>query len=357
MDPYMKTKTLDKSNCLRVAIYNNNLCVIKYLIEEFGMDVDKKCLLDASIYQNLDIIKYFVEDRKMDIMYEDDDGHNCLMIACAHNPNVEVIKYLINGLKMDTQKTNIDGSNCLTLSLHFNKNFNVTRYLIESTTISINSINLLNFEIDKYISILEILRKNPQRINEYVKIGVKKYGPKCVFKKENNKNIHHVNPLIFDNESRKLTGINGFKFKFDVFMMFANKLGCQLMLENLIDFCSDDFCSDDLCTSDYNDNDIIIEKNELLFYNNGKPYYGSKKIVYESILLLNDTGFLSYNDEEPIILSLSVDVPQYIMELYIDSCYDKIFEMNKVNKEDYVKFLTLTNIQQNIYQLNIWKYN
>jgi hypothetical protein len=85
---------------------------------------------------------------------------------------------------------------------------------------------------------------------------------------------------------------------------------------------------------------IIIdfsEKPEILFIHNNITYYGSRKIVYGNIYLLDDVTHWDLN--EPIVLD--VDVPKYIILLYIQSCYDGIFDINDIDKDDFKQFLNL----------------
>jgi ankyrin repeat protein len=336
----VNVKTYDGSNIFRICCRNNNLRVIKYLIEKVGADVHyvdpggDNCLLDVSTHQNVDVVKYIVEDLKFDIGYENEIGIDCLLAACAANPNIDTIKYMINDLKMDVEKVNIDGSNCLTLSLHLNENLDVVRYLIESTDVPVK---LFGLEISRYVAILRILHKNPRRINEFVKRGIRLYGNKCLFEKNKNGKLKGiVNPLIFDNDMRLLLHINPFKFKYKTFVRFADALKCRLKLEDTMIY-EKHYALEDMQTSDIEDDECVGELNDLLFYCNDIPYYGIRQKVFESMLLFNDTEYLSHC--EPV--KLSVDIPEYVMNLYVESCHNGLFSIDKIKTEDFVRFLNL----------------
>lgn len=335
-------------NCLKNACCNNNLKIIKYLITEMGMNINyndmietertNNCLLDASMNPNLEVIKYFIEEMRMDIEYSNDIGNNCLLIACALNKNVEIIKYMIEELKMDTNKLNIDGTNCLTLCLHLNKSLNVAKYLIECTNIPIK---LGNLRRNEYISCLQRLQSNQQRINEFITKGIESYGTKCVFKKDDNITRFFVNPLIFNYEIRKLLNVYFFECEYESFVFFADVLGCKILLEeDVMNRNTSDSETNDTETSDSETS--VIETNhctkELLFLHNNTPYYGSRDIVYRSILLLRDTEYLNHDNP----MNLSVNAPEYVIRLYIDSCYSGKINIDQfILPEDFVDFLKL----------------
>ncbi len=340
MNPFQTL--LKKQNCLTLACQRNNITVIKYLIEEKMMDPfyqDAKgynCLMWACYINNLDEIKYLINVMRIDKIKNDDkknhthdNNYSYLITACRNNTDVNVLKYLIEEIGLDMNHLDSNGNSCF-YHAYSNENLDVIKYLIECTTIRIK---LYDLPLSYYKSILKHLRLNSQRINEFIKKGIKIYGTVCVLKGT----MFYTNPLVFDIEICELIDLNPFKFEHHVFTRFADTLFCKLLLEDVMNFCySDKNDIENVKNIQEIDNNI----NQLLFYHNGIPYYGSRKIVYESILLLNDINFLNHNNnDEPI--NLLIDVSSYIIKLYIDSCYDAKFDINLIKPENFLNFLRL----------------
>ena len=87
------------------------------------------------------------------------------------------------------------------------------------------------------------------------------------------------------------------------------------------------------------------KRTKPLFKCNNIIYYGVKDEVYGSILLLNYiTSITRKCDVLPSSLSselieLSGDVPEYVMNQYIDTVYTNSFDLSSIKPEDYIRTL------------------
>lgn len=126
------------NNCLIIAcMYNNNLELVKYLIEEINMDPCSRnigyrnCLSVAirSYKKNLEIIKYLTS--KVDPYCCDDLGDNFLMDAvCCPNISYEIVKFLIDDVKIDINVKNRKGETCGNLGCKSNQGLEIIKLLI-----------------------------------------------------------------------------------------------------------------------------------------------------------------------------------------------------------------------------------
>jgi ankyrin repeat protein len=107
---------------------------------EFDFDsiTDKKnqmlCFFAVSMFNHSPnspcIIRKIINAYQIDVNHTDDDGNNCLIMACSKNQNLEVIEYLINDLKMDINHVNYFGKSCLMSACHENTNLEIIKYLV-----------------------------------------------------------------------------------------------------------------------------------------------------------------------------------------------------------------------------------
>jgi hypothetical protein len=127
-----------EENCLHMAITGNkNPHIIKYLVEEKKMDVNKitKCknnsLTLACKIQNFEIIKYLICETNVNINYINDEGENALLICFKQqNLNHKIINFLITKTKININACDKNGNNCL-------------YYACTNNTISLETITLL----------------------------------------------------------------------------------------------------------------------------------------------------------------------------------------------------------------------
>jgi hypothetical protein len=171
----------------------------------------------------------------------------------------------------------------------------------------------------------------------------------------------NVNPILLNSKVCKMLNIkNPFSntYNYNEFMIIVKKVKCRInlqILQLMYDDKSDDGINDTANNEENNKATDKInvalkieekrkrtivdfsEKPEILFVHNNITYYGLRKIVYNEVLLLNDINDYDMND--PIVLN--VNVPKYIILLYIQSCYDGIFDIDDINLSDFHQFLNL----------------
>ncbi len=385
-----------KSFLLKTAV--KNLEVVKFLVEECEFDVGqndvhgKNALIRSCISSPcLDVIKYFVNLLNNKINDVNDQDKNCLMLACQNNPNLEIIKYLIEVCGMDPNKCNGRNNNCISVACYGNTNFEVVKYLIEDRGMDVHHKNVSNrgyltlafMNKHKYIDVISYLLKHLtiydldlslQSGNHHIKIN-KLINTIDFFatgykRKELNELLDviyyhyytHINiqilecvrsknPLLFNVWIASDYGISDpLKSKFVDFIdnvdKYLSKVECYNMDLHATSFeiNSDNKTYDNNeifeVTVDLNpdlDPDYSLP-NDILFKNNGEPFYGHKKRVYGSIPVF-ECIVESADFNEPVDLNL--DVPVYMMNLYIDSTYTQKFNINKIKPYDFIKFLKL----------------
>ena len=137
------------------ACFNNNLKVIKYLVEEVLINTSVVNLKNDNAFMaackgnNKDVLKYLVDTVSTDFNNVNICGSNGLVHAC-HNNNLDVIKYLILELKMDVNFISGSNINILAIAIRFNKNPLIIKFLLSIVN---------NFHIE------EIINKNMLYIN------------------------------------------------------------------------------------------------------------------------------------------------------------------------------------------------
>ncbi len=130
---------------------NDNLHIIKYLIDENGMDCMRKNS-DSMTYleyacmspgdHNLSKIKYLVEEKSLDPKHVDSMGNNCLIIACGvKGIAIQIIKYLVNDMNIDVNQCDNSGYNCLAMACSWNNDINLVKYLIEEKNMDCSKIS------------------------------------------------------------------------------------------------------------------------------------------------------------------------------------------------------------------------
>ncbi len=76
------------------------------------------------------VIKYLIKEKQMDPMVTNNLGYTCLFFACMFNQNVEIIKYLIEEIGIKYDQLDIDQNNILALACQCNLNLDVIKYLV-----------------------------------------------------------------------------------------------------------------------------------------------------------------------------------------------------------------------------------
>ncbi len=318
-------------NCFIAACYNNsNLSILNYFAKDLKVNIyqelifNKNCLFVACEHNiNLDIIKYLIEEAKINVNETNMHGQNCLMVACNSNKNLSIIKYLVENVKMNINHINKNGENCFAEACR-NKNIEIVMYLIENTNLKIIFKNSLSTNL--FIKII-LMTKNFKNLNILIEQGITQFDKKYI------KNaVQSINPWFLNKKNCNIFDVSyPYDEDFNTLTKHVDKETLYLpFLENTN------------CISNVDKSKIIhfdySEQQEILFVNNGINYYGIRNIVYNCILffkeLINDKCF-NFND----IIVLDVKVSKYIINLYIESCYTKIFDINDINPENLNEFL------------------
>ena len=362
----------------------------------------KNCLLIAcSINKNLEIIKYLIEDQKISIYSQDNNGYNCLHCACRDNENLEIIKYLIEDQKMSIASHNDDGYMCLHCACRYNENLEIIKYLIFDKELSVNHrvVGIINYtcfdlachnknpliapyillqksmeyeeveitlegvDYEKYVQIVQLIQNDHKQLYRLLMCGSKKYSTKKM-----KKIINVINPLKLQKVILDLYEIDDpYNKKYSEFVIIVDDLfesfdksdnkydvGCIDKFGNGYDNFSlsiaDKISLEQSCVSNvkiaritkYTLNktkqpfNINYTKHDLLFKHNNVCYYGDQNIINDSILCLKDIGD-TYSFDQPVELEGSL--PEYVINLYIQSIYALSFDIDKINPVDIYDFL------------------
>ncbi len=324
------------NTCLILACWQNpNIDIIEYLIN-LGISIDdvnangNNCLTMCARYNtNIEIIKLLIEKYEMKVNHQDEYGNNSLISACQLNSNLDIIVYLINKCKTLINHLNFDKKNCFSVSFNNKNCTQIIIYLIQNTDIEIN-LNYLDY--DMYVQILYSIT-NYYRLNEFFLHGIKKCEKKFIslyFNENNIKTlIKNYNPLMLNKSVREFANIkNPFDENFDDFIKIVDELyyHCPIIKNNTINIFKNDFVEKQ-----------NNEKNsKVLFKHNNINYYGDQKIVYEQILLFSEIKDHSDTNDN---FELNIMIPQYVVNLYIKSCYTNQIDLNQIHPSNIINFI------------------
>ncbi len=334
-------------NCLLTACWNNaNLNIVKYLIEDLKMDnghkdkIGHNCLIYACLENGkLDVIKYLIEDLKMDIKYKNKYREDCLIFACWDNTNLDVIKYLIEKSKSKVLNKKIYAYECFLTACEKNTNVDILKYLIEKLKISVDIKCILraeqtnpNKEVVKYLidNITIIIDKNVLFFCEYKKflILLTKNLPKL--KQTFEQGISEYGILKIENMLHEIYNENMEFNKFSILIDYFN-FNISIKNKNIIEITKNDSIRPlDILVNDYSQNTTI------LFNHNNISYFGHKNIVYHSIKFIKEIEEVANFKE---IITLEGTLPKYAINVYIETCYKRKFNINRINPQDIIEFL------------------
>lgn len=356
-------------NCLLLANHNkNNVNIIKYLIETHKMDVNYcnddggTCLIYAFGCKSLSLspIKYLIEDCKINVNHVDEHGNNYLMIACRHNVDLDIFKYLVENCKLNINHVNSTYDECLTFACRY-ANLNIIKYLIENCKMNINIINknmkscltsachnsefpeiikyLLTIENSNILLLLDNLtfvdfKKTMDAIkdhyvlfNKIMAFGIKKYAI-LQLRDECKK----YNPLMFDtNNTHMLNMQNPCDYNYKKFTMLVDRLNCSIIFDNV-----NVNISQPIKKKEKSRDIDFATRTEKLFTHNNQEYYGHRDVVYKSIIMLNEIMDMCTIESDIV---LSGNLPAYVINKYIMSCYVESFDVDSINKEDFMEFV------------------
>ena len=262
-------------------------------------------------------------------------NNNCLIHACSKNQNIDIIKYLIEECKMDTSCVNSFGNDCLMLAMVNNQNIEIIKYLIMNTKCPL----ILNPEIEltEYEILLPACTNDYNRLNEFIKQGIKIFGTARI-----HEIITDINPFMFNSRLQKKLSKDPHKEPWDKFVKHVGE----------IDHFNEAFIKCFSCCkmNHMGENTLYIEKqnftnidfthqSEILFKHNNINYYGFKDMVYPCIHLLKDMAHSpeSYNFDSPV--EFTGPGSKNMINLYLKSCYENTFNVDDIQVCDFIDFL------------------
>lgn len=388
---------LKYESLLQVPIHSIN--VVKFLVEESEFSIGSNNVPSKNAFmrscrdsKSVDVVKYFADHLNQKINCFDSTGKNCLMLACQFNPNLDIIKYLIQTLNIDPHILR-GGKNCLMYTCLGNSNVSIIKYLINDCMMDVtenamqqyvtfsclNNNNaifkyLLKYSKNQTIELPKSSVKSEKLINiiDLVIDNIKSIGfnhllgqisvhdhynnDECILS-----HIRSKNPLLFNPVTRNAFNIpDPMKLKYVDFVNYVDQLEEQILIlgfddiiysnyyiieNNIIEnnIIEDDTENDteklefDQQLQENDEFDFSVQ-NDILFKHNGKPYFGHRKIVYKSIpvfqCIIGSADF-----SEP--MDLNIDVPEYIINLYIASTYTHKLNLKMIKPCDFIKFLKL----------------
>ncbi len=140
---------------LMIAIKYGHISIVKYLIEVFGVNVDEYCCLkEAAESTQLEILKYFIEELGLDI----NKNEEIFVHATNGLKSLNMLKYLVS---KEVNINSIDYEPCysaLALAATIYKNIRLVKYLVEEVGVY----------VDDYISLSNAVFGAPFPIIKYL---------------------------------------------------------------------------------------------------------------------------------------------------------------------------------------------
>ena len=343
-------------------IFKNDLHIdiVKFFVLDCGFDTktifesgENILTLTCTHTSNVDVIRFLIFDCGVDRNYTNRYfGTNCLLSACRHNPHLHIIKFLINDLGMNAKTCD----NCLSCSCH-NPNHFIFKFLVEDCGLDTNhcydkksDITVLElalekiidvdfcvyilthydvhrvyvrFEYDKFIKILEKLIEIPSvgpiLFNKFIK-----YNTHHLLK--NNDLLEKINPLFFDDVNIKcVKHVDPLNMKFSDFINRLKKFNHKILYKLSFEF-----------KQVFQPIKINFHKFTLLFSHNNSNFYGDKDIVFNSMHIFKD---ISNNLDLNKVIILDGKQPDYMINLYLTTCYTNHIDLNMIDTSDFVDFL------------------
>jgi hypothetical protein len=306
-------------NCLQLACnYNPNPCIVKYLIDEFKMDPYQEklsgcfadnCLVIACERNNYNIVKYFVEEYGMDVNYNY-RGFNYLDMSILNCANNDIIAYLIE--KCDIEQLSF-------------------RYAIATSSVSLVT-ELANLVTDnnKLNHLLMDLIDNYSYYLNNNTINTIKF-------------LKTFNPLKLNEKLRKDIDFKPSDIEFNVWIKLVDEIKSTIIMPFPKSEKSDMEINDPNISSLSETKEYITDQDtryEQIFEHNGIIYYGNRKVVYQSMLLFQDIVDNMTFDQ---LIVLSGSQPQYIIDLYIKALHCKKFLIDDIQTDHIKTFINFIN--------------
>ncbi len=347
--------------CFVIAIsFSHDLEMIKYLMNKFKIYKNigylkwHRFMSYGFIFNpNLLISEYIMGELKFDKKYRD-NSYNYFNLICLKNPNIEVFKFLATQIHEDVMIhlpnfeyvcSNNDSlnNNIIIHIAHSNnseiikyeRNLEIIKYLFEFTNIlskielkNIFRWGLFNFVLcEKYILFI----KNYTILQNFIKEMYNIYKESHFIDPVHRiiKLVHQNNSLMLSDEICNYSNLKSpFEEDFQTFVNLVNKLTIKVPLrEKKIFIESMDEQKAKRMRFDFSEQ-------IALFIHNGYYYKGQQSVIDSMIMLKNISDCCDIKDVE-----LSINVPKYIINLYVLSVYTGIFYINDIEVTDLIDFL------------------
>ncbi len=356
---------------------NKNLKIVKYLIEKckINPEIDDGEInglnsihyainnYDCKYNSDFEIIKYLFEECGINIFSQDNYGKTYLAHACYNfNSDIKLIKYLVEKIKIDITKNNYEYLNEIicALDLMDKKPKNNINNICEIFSYALNYCDIKDIvKLDSldlnYIGI-KILKNLTKRINNYEKLNIilKKIieDNSDPYKKEEIINLlESIDPSLLNEKYSEMADVKHFKLKYKDFVKYVDEFKYKsnqskfiksklrkLKKEKKINYQSAAQSAAQSAsqsaahglgrkTIDHLEKSEMKKNlSEILFEHDSNVYYGDRKIICNSILLLKDIE----NDNlfnETVNLGVDLKVPCGLLRRP-KICHKCVFKFN-----------------------------
>lgn len=119
---YLKCANIEHKNyygydvLFLATVFNTSLPIVKYLTK-LGLVYNGS----LGCVKSVEILIFYIKILNYDVLYVDSAEYNVLMIAILHNNNINVLKYLIENYYFNPMKTNKEGETIFDIVLHKDK--------------------------------------------------------------------------------------------------------------------------------------------------------------------------------------------------------------------------------------------
>lgn len=360
--------------CFVIAIsFSPDIQMIKFLIDKFEINKNNghnewHCLMinGFKFNPNLQVSEFIIKDLEFDIKYID-KRCNYFKRALSENSNIEVVKFLTTGLHLDVilhtpgyEEKNIlvnmiqsynETMNMEELAKRHKKYLQIIIHLLEHTNIlSKIDFQLLignfwfNFDLAKKY-ILSI--KNYSLLQKFIK-EMYKYNCKGTYiNKEKYQHVIDIIKIVYKHNSLMLCDEiceyaklkSPFEENFGTFVSLANKLTHKVPIreKKIVEIESHQVQKAKRLRHDFS--------GQVPLFTHYENNYKANQNVIDSILMFKEIS----NCCEIKDIELSINVPKYIVNLYILSSYTGRFCIDDIDTNDLIDFLKFIEAYETVY--------
>jgi hypothetical protein len=351
-----------------------------------GYDEDVSYLALACAFNtNISIIQFLVDDCALGIDFQPSVQGKCSAYACMYNTNVEIIKYLLSKQTVVFCQTPYS-NDFFTLACKKNTSFDVIEYFLNLVSVTMTIVDNHNkdtyyrncfkallgrkYQHDALIIVNFILAIANNKIfenlsdddwnvlGEPLRLILETFNNADLVYKiiQNNKN-NSFSVSVLDPDPHRHQSIHhslAKKYIFDqsvydrlniVHPAFDDSIKYSEFVEMVDRSCKTIKCPryvfknyPDASNDQKYDVMDFSQNHELLFKCNGECYYGIRSIAYESMLIFSDyANYINFKDT----VELNIDVPKYIMNMYVLSLHVNRINFNDIKPCDIESFIHL----------------